>query len=566
MRMDKKSAEPAGPGMNVVQSCRKVLCPGNTFVTCVRLVDGCVDEAWSTGRMMRNMNVLLQGKLDARGRPQFVQQAHCLCNDGHALAAVRALEDLAGVALPGDALLVRNLVQALRCVQEHLLHVYQFHLSDWVSLEAALRADPAKSARLARDPGQDTECFRNAQNRLRALAQDQGTDLFGGGMGAHPEYRGTDELHLLIHAHGLESLQTGGALHAALGLLGCGAEGFRAYRLGGLPQDMDLGADMRRQLRGLLERCRDFVDRCFLPDLERLAQVHAHWADRGAGHGFLSCSDYAHPGEDGPLYPGGVATPAGGARDGSGARDEAGNWAARPVRELIREEREPRWSPEDRDRYRLCLGPSGPAFHWGQGEFAWLPAPRHGQEACEVGSLARLVGAWAQGRDRVRRTMGDSLAACGLSPAALNSVVGRVLSRGLESAILARAALDWLDELESSPGRGRTSMRSDVSLPCSGLGTGRVEVPRGTLTHAIRLEKGRVVSHDYLIPSLWNFSPRDSHGGRGPLELALLGTQVADPDHPLEILRTVHALDPCNACKVVMEDTDTGRTIVVDAK
>jgi Ni,Fe-hydrogenase I large subunit len=34
------------------------------------------------------------------------------------------------------------------------------------------------------------------------------------------------------------------------------------------------------------------------------------------------------------------------------------------------------------------------------------------------------------------------------------------------------------------------------------------------------------------------------------VEEALVGTPVADPERPLEILRTVHSFDPCLACAV----------------
>jgi Ni,Fe-hydrogenase I large subunit len=46
----------------------------------------------------------------------------------------------------------------------------------------------------------------------------------------------------------------------------------------------------------------------------------------------------------------------------------------------------------------------------------------------------------------------------------------------------------------------------------------------------------------------------DAGGRRGPYEEALLGTPVADPEQPLEILRTVHSFDPCMACGVHVVD------------
>ena len=56
------------------------------------------------------------------------------------------------------------------------------------------------------------------------------------------------------------------------------------------------------------------------------------------------------------------------------------------------------------------------------------------------------------------------------------------------------------------------------------------------------------------MPSTWNAGPRDSHEVPGPYEAALLGTPIADPEQPLEILRTVHSFDPCMACGVHVID------------
>ena len=56
------------------------------------------------------------------------------------------------------------------------------------------------------------------------------------------------------------------------------------------------------------------------------------------------------------------------------------------------------------------------------------------------------------------------------------------------------------------------------------------------------------------MPTTWNASPRDSKGVSGPYEAALLNNPIADTQHPLEVLRTVHSFDPCMACAVHMFD------------
>ncbi|MCA8932148.1 MAG: nickel-dependent hydrogenase large subunit, partial [Rhodospirillaceae bacterium] len=55
-----------------------------------------------------------------------------------------------------------------------------------------------------------------------------------------------------------------------------------------------------------------------------------------------------------------------------------------------------------------------------------------------------------------------------------------------------------------------------------------------------------------VVPTTWNAGPRDEADALGPYEASLLDNPVADPDLPLEILRTVHSFDPCLACAIHM--------------
>ena len=65
------------------------------------------------------------------------------------------------------------------------------------------------------------------------------------------------------------------------------------------------------------------------------------------------------------------------------------------------------------------------------------------------------------------------------------------------------------------------------------------------------------------MPSTWNASPRDAKGQRGAYEAALVGTPVADPNKPLEILRTIHSFDPCLACAVHVMDVNGNEVVKV---
>ena len=68
-----------------------------------------------------------------------------------------------------------------------------------------------------------------------------------------------------------------------------------------------------------------------------------------------------------------------------------------------------------------------------------------------------------------------------------------------------------------------------------------------------------IKNYQYVVPSTWNLCPRCSEGKPGPVEEALIGTPVADPKKPLEILRTVHSFDPCIACGVHVIDPDSNQ-------
>ena len=46
------------------------------------------------------------------------------------------------------------------------------------------------------------------------------------------------------------------------------------------------------------------------------------------------------------------------------------------------------------------------------------------------------------------------------------------------------------------------------------------------------------------------FRGQDADGVRGPMEEALIGTRVKNPENPLEIHHVVRSFDPCLVCTV----------------
>jgi quinone-reactive Ni/Fe-hydrogenase large subunit len=124
--------------------------------------------------------------------------------------------------------------------------------------------------------------------------------------------------------------------------------------------------------------------------------------------------------------------------------------------------------------------------------------------------------------------------------------------------MMADVMMEWIDELAANVAAGDRSTWTDFDfdkVSKDAKGYGLEEAPRGALGHWVKIKEGKIENYQAVVPSTWNASPRDGKGRMGAYEAALIGTKVADPEQPLEILRTVHSFDPCIACAVHIVDT-----------
>jgi len=140
-----------------------------------------------------------------------------------------------------------------------------------------------------------------------------------------------------------------------------------------------------------------------------------------------------------------------------------------------------------------------------------------------------------------------------VGPEVLFSTLGRTAARGIESQLLAEQSLKVLDQLEANIAGGDLRVHDGAkwdpgTWPARAQGFGLHEAPRGSLSHWVTIQNTKIEAYQIVVPSTWNAGPRDAKGQRGAYESALLNTPVADPEKPLEILRTVHSFDPCMAC------------------
>jgi hydrogenase large subunit len=86
------------------------------------------------------------------------------------------------------------------------------------------------------------------------------------------------------------------------------------------------------------------------------------------------------------------------------------------------------------------------------------------------------------------------------------------------------------------------------------------------LSHWVVIKNGIIKNYQAVVPTTWNAAPRNANDVAGPYEASLIGTPVADPEKPLEVLRTVHSFDPCLACAVHVVDKENTETVKVQTR
>lgn len=537
---------------------------------------GRVREAWSSSTMFRGIEIILRGR-DPRDAWVFAQRICGVCTTVHAIASIRAVEDAIGASPPPNARLLRNLIMASQMIQDHVVHFYHLHALDWVDLVSALSADPKKTADLAQTisdwPLSSAAYFSGIQNRLKTFVERGQLGPFAGYWG-HPAYALPPEVNLLAVAHYLEALEWQREFIKIHAVLGGKNPHLQSFLVGGMatPVDPDQQASINMgsiaHLRELAAKALDFVNRVYVPDLLAIGSFYKEWTGYGSGVGnYMAFGEY--PEGDGPGAP--KFIPSGVIRGRNLEKVE--DFDPAKINEFVTHS----WyTYEKGDQVGLhpSVGETSPNYTGPEPPFellntdhkySWLKSPRYGGEPMEVGPLARLLVGYARGHGRIRALVDDALGRLGVGKENLYSTLGRMIARGLETRLLAEKLESWLDELADNMGKGDLRIHDNSkwdpsSWPADAMGAGFHEAPRGALAHWVHIRNGSIANYQCVVPSTWNAGPRDAAGKPGPYEAALVGTPVADPEKPVEILRTVHSFDPCMACGVHVLDR-SGREI-----
>jgi len=194
-------------------------------------------------------------------------------------------------------------------------------------------------------------------------------------------------------------------------------------------------------------------------------------------------------------------------------------------------------------------------------KYSWLKSPRWADTPMEVGPLARVLAMYASGHKQTQDLTNFVLKQLGAPLEAVFSTLGRTAARGIETVVFADEMLKNYNELIDTIKAGDTkTFNGDKwepsTWPAHAEGFGFMEAPRGALGHWSVIDNGKLSNYQMVVPTTWNASPRDHKEQAGAYEMSLVGTPLAVPDQPLEILRTIHSFDPCMACAIHMVDAD----------
>ena len=542
---------------------------------------GKVSDAWSSSTMYRGIEKILQGR-DPRDAWYFTQRFCGVCTTVHSIASIRAVENALNIKVPPNAELIRNIIIGIQNVQDHVIHFYHLHALDWVDITSGLKADPAKTATLAASisdwPLNSPTYFKGVQEKLKAFVAKGRLGPFANAYWGHPAYKLPPEANLMATAHYLEALEWQKDVIKIHAILGSKNPHPQTFLVGGMaiPIDPDsqnaLNADKLEEIKRLLAKAKEFVEKVYIPDLLAVASFYKEWAAIGGGVGnYLSYGEFPDPLSGKLWFPAGVIMKKELAKVQPVEHKKVTEYVDHSWYEYgagAGKGLHP-WEGESEGKY---TGPKPPYQNLDtNGKYSWVKAPRYDDQPMEVGPLARVLVAYGSGQKETKDTVDGVLKKLGVGPEALFSTLGRTAARGIDCLLIARETPKWLDQLIDNIGKGDYAAHNGekwdpATWPNEASGYGWHEAPRGALGHWIRIKDQKILNYQAVVPSTWNASPRDAKGLKGPYEAALVGTPVADPNKPLEILRTIHSFDPCLACAVHVLDARGNETMKVTVR
>jgi len=536
----------------------------------VEVEGGVVKKAWSSGQMFRGIERILVGR-DPREAWLFTQRFCGVCTTVHAITSVRAVENALKLEIPPNAQYIRNLIVAAHAMHDHIVHFYQLSALDWVDVVSALKADVVKTAALATSlsdwPGNSLKEFQAVKDRLAGFVASGQLGIFTNGYWGHPAMKLAPEVNLLAVTHYLQALDYQRRVNKVVSILGGKTPNIQNLAVGGVANAINLDNDSTLnmaklyEVKDLLDSAKQFIEQVYFVDVCAIGAMYADWLTYGRGvTNYLAVPDL-------PIDAKGTQfdLPGGTVFNGDlNAVTKITSFEDPYFQKNVSESIAHSWYDGDWQRhpYEEDTVPKYTAYDADR-KYSWIKAPRFDGHAMQVGPLAQVLIGFATGHEPTikwaKKTLDTAGAVAGakLSPAVLHSTLGRHAARMIRCAVISDLASRQWTLLAENIGKGDTRIFNEPVFPKGEVqGFGFHEAPRGTLSHWVVIDNGKIKNYQAVVPSTWNAGPRDANDQPGPYEASLVGNPVADVEKPLEVLRTVHSFDPCIACAIHTLDVE----------
>jgi hydrogenase large subunit len=492
------------------------------------------------------------------------------------MTSARSIENALKLEIPLNAQYIRNLMMGAHAVHDHIVHFYILSALDWVDITSALKADPKKASALGESL---SDWHRNSPQEMQAVQDKLKTFVASGQLGpfangywGHPAMKLPPEVNLLASAHYLQALEYQRKANMIVSILGSKTPHVATIIVGGVaaPINMDTSSalDMERlyYIKTLIDEVGSFVKNVYLVDVCAVGALYADWTKYGAGvTNYLAVPDmpmdtkgmaFSLPGgyiENGDLKTFKPITDFNSELFRFGVKESIkhswydGDWTRHPFEETT----QPKYSKFQDD-----------------GKYSWVKSPTFNDKPAQVGPLANVLCMYAAGHAPTKKYVElvlatvSKVAGAKVGPEALHSTIGRIAARAIRCGVLYDELNKQWAALVENIGKGDLTTYTKYSFPAGEVrGFGFHEAPRGTLSHWIVIDNGKIKNYQCVVPSTWNACPRNQQDALGPYEASLIGNPVADPEKPLEVIRTIHSFDPCLACAIHMVDAK-GKSIV----
>jgi len=522
------------------------------------VLNGKVSNAWSTSPLFRGIEPILKGRdpLDA----WMITQRLCgVCTYVHGVTSIRSVENALGITIPGNARVIRNLLMGAQFIHDHIVNFYQLHLMDWVDVVSALSADPAKAVTVDQQINsarkRNSNYFSTVKQQLAAFANSGQLGPFNNGYWGHPAYILTPEENLVFMANYLEALKAQIQVAHMHAIYGGKNPHPQTMIVGGVTLNQDLTSTRITEFKNHIVAAQSFVNTYYLPDTTYLLNRYKDYATIGAAENLMSFGEFPQSSSEPSsfFFPRGIIL----------------NRATNSVQPVdvnnISEHITHSWYSGSSNA-NPAEGQTVPNYTGinTSGQYSWIKAPRYQGQPMEVGPLARVMVSYGKGQSATVSAVNTFLQKTGLSLSAMYSSLGRTAARAIETKVIADAMITWSGQVTASPqSTSAMPFRKTFTILSSGSGVALNEAPRGALGHWQSFSSTKITNYQMVVPSTWNFGPRDANNVPGPVEQALEGVPVADEARPLEVLRVVHSFNPCIACAVHVFNPETNDTFKV---